>query len=79
MRQAIEDFQDKLDADLLSIEACILNYLHQAEQIFSDKASSKPEVRLKIAIACKKGLEDFRQMRNSLLAKRRLVEDILPN
>ena len=79
MRQALTDFQTKMDADLESIESNIKDYLRQAERLFADKSAVTADVKLRLAIACRASLQEFRDLRNSLLARRELIESILPN
>ena len=79
MRRALTDFQTKMDADLENIEANIKDYLRQAERLFADKSAATDEVRLRLAIACRNSLQEFRGLRNSLLVRRELIEGIMPN
>lgn len=79
MRQALHDFQSKIDADLEAVEAGIKDYLRQAEKLFAERNKPASEVRLRMALTCQKGLQEFRSMRNALLARRQLIEGIALN
>ena len=79
MRLALAEFQRKVDADLEAIESGIYAYLRQVEWLFADTSVPAGEVKVRIALAYRQGLQEFQSMRINLLAKRRLTESISLN
>jgi hypothetical protein len=79
MRRAITDVQNQVEEELIAVETNILDFLRQAERIFSERNAPASEVKLAVAKACMRGLKDVRAIRNRLLAQRQLFEVVSVN